>query len=413
MTRNSTIVGGKGSAIETYPGSRVWRLRALVGYAKLPDGTDNTSKPIQKRSTAYGTKRDAETALSALVARADAGTVSTGSDTVDDYFTRWLEVASTGWASSTERRNRYQVTQVTELLGPTKRLSSVGPGDLAKVFADLSHSGSSPANTRRAYAVIHAALNDAVEDGVLAVNPATKIGKRLPTVTRQDPRPATADEVHSLIDEVETATTPNGKRVRWGPMWADLFTLYASTALRDGEAVALRWQDVDVTSRTLRVVHSVETVSKAHTGSSWALKDPKGHQVREIGPLPATALAALERRWSSASSQAPDAFVFSEDPAGLVPVHPNRVTKVFADAADAAGLPDHVALKTLRSFAITVIAKVVGLPEAARWAGHKEQTTTARHYTGRTSGDAELASAALDAALAPTAALTAGAKVSA
>jgi hypothetical protein len=65
-----------------------WRLRALVGYAKLLDGGDNSSKPIQKRATAYGAKRDAETALAALVARPHR-----------DYRRRWAGRSSKmGWA---------------------------------------------------------------------------------------------------------------------------------------------------------------------------------------------------------------------------------------------------------------------------------------------------------------------------
>jgi hypothetical protein len=131
-----------------------WRLRALVGYAKLPDGGDNSSKPIQKLPTAYGTKRDAETALGR----------SRGSD-------------------------------------------------LTRVFADLTRSGASPANVRRAFAVIRRGFAVAVEDGDLrGVNPAAVVKRRLPTVTREDPRPATRDEVTAAITEVETATTPNGRR---------------------------------------------------------------------------------------------------------------------------------------------------------------------------------------------------------
>lgn len=269
MTRKSTSVGGKGSAVETPPGSGVWRLRALAGYAKRSDGTDNTSRPIQKRATVHGTKRDAQTALAALVAGADAGTVSIGTDTVAAYFERWLDVASTGWKAGTERRNRCQVAQVVEALGPSKRLSALGPADLTKVFADLTRAGSSPANVHRAYAVVHRALTVAVEDNVIPRNPAATVKKRLPTVTRQDPRPATADEVFAVVRE-----TRNIKRT--GPLLADLFTLCAATALRDGEAAALRWQDVDRTGRSLMVHASIETASVKETGTLVGTHGPEG-----------------------------------------------------------------------------------------------------------------------------------------
>lgn len=86
-------------------------------------------------------------------------------------------------------------------------------------------------------------------------------------------------------------------------------------------------------------------------------------------------------------------------------MHPNRATKAFADAAEKAGVS--ISLKALRSFALTTITDAVSLAEAAAWAGHKDLTTTARHYAGRTSTGADNASAAVDAALAPSPALTA------
>lgn len=58
--------------------------------------------------------------------------------------------------------------------------------------------------------------------------------------------------------------------------------------LRQGEALALRWRDVDLEVRVLRVDEAVQRVK----GQGLRFKDTKTHQSRTI-PLPAACVAAL------------------------------------------------------------------------------------------------------------------------
>jgi integrase len=351
-------------------------------------------------------KREADRECAALVARADTGQVSMSTDTVGGFLGRWLETASAGWKSTTERRNRDIVDRVIVPVLGSKKLAHLGAGDLDRLYAGLRRSNKSEATIRRVHAVVACALGVAVSWGDLAVNPTARLTQK-PVAARRDPRPPTDDEVSVILAMTETATSPDGQRVLWGPMWADLFTLAASTGLRRGELAALRWQDVDKKARLLRVVHSIEstvkgTEDKPGTGSTWAVTDTKTHQARQV-PLATAATEALDRRWRTASSQEPGAFIFSDDPSGATPIHPDRISKVFTAARRAAGVADHVTLKGLRSYAATVIGSAVGLTEAQAWLGHKDVTTTARHYAARRTGDADRARDAIDAARAPKA----------
>jgi integrase len=211
---------------------------------------------------------------------------------------------------------------------------------------------------------------------------------RKPVAVRQDPRPPTDEDVSAIV-----AAAP-------APLWADLFLVAASTGLRRGELCGLRWRAVDTKARTLRVAHSIETLTKKTDGKTWELTTPKTHQARLV-PLSQVAQDALDRRWAAASSQEPDAFVFTEDAAGAVPIHPDRVSRVFTEARQTTDVAEHVTLKGLRSYAATVIASAVGLTEAQAWLGHKDVTTTARHYAARRTEDTDRARAALDAAMTP------------
>ena len=87
--------------------------------------------------------------------------------------------------------------------------------------------------------VLRRVFDYAVRDGVIQRNPAA--GIRLSKVQGNDPRPLTHDELWRLAEVVDAA------RDR-------LLVLVAGyCGLRWGELAALRWSDVDLKSRTLRV----------------------------------------------------------------------------------------------------------------------------------------------------------------
>jgi integrase len=69
--------------------------------------------------------------------------------------------------------------------------------------------------------------------------------------------------------------------------------------MTQGELCALRWSDVDFTTKTLTIVQSVYRT--AH--GEWALKDPKTHQQRHISLDPIT-IEALRRHRAEAEALA-------------------------------------------------------------------------------------------------------------
>jgi integrase len=185
-------------------------------------------------------------------------------------------------------------------------------------------------------------------------------------------------------------------------MWGDLVELAASTGLRRGELAALRWSDIDTKGRTIRVAHSVATTSKKDTGATWVLTPTKGRKIRRV-PLTESAAGALARQYERASSTAPGSFVFSEDPTGLAPIPPDRVSKMLRTARDAAGVPSDVSpVHALRGFAATTIGSAVSAREAQEWMGHDSIVTTER-YLAPVRDDEARAVAAIDAARRPKA----------
>ena len=302
--------------------------------------TGTVITPDRSRHTeAYGTtsqpvgKREADQAHAKHVTKAGAGQLSTSVATFGGYLSRWLDDRSPTWKATTERRNRTIVR---------------------------------PAGARRVHAVLSGALHDAVRNETegLARNPAE--GIRLPRTNVPEANPPTDDGLRLIL---------GAARLK-GELWGDYFTFSAYAGLRRGEVAGLRWGDVDGLN-SVHVRHSVECVTKSETGATWAITDTKSHQDRNV-PLAQPARRAIARRRGETTPD-PEAFVFyTTDP--LVPIHPDHVSKVFTAAAKTAGVS--VTLKDFRSYAATVLDSSAGLKVAQDFLGHRDASTTARHYAG-------------------------------
>jgi integrase len=94
--------------------------------------------------------------------------------------------------------------------------------------------------------VLAAALDDAVRRGITRVNPARLA--RIPTREREDWSPRSAPQQPWTIEELRRflATAAEDRL-------AALWTVYVTTGLRRGEALALHWDDLDLDTGTVQV----------------------------------------------------------------------------------------------------------------------------------------------------------------
>jgi len=130
--------------------------------------------------------------------------------------------------------------------------------------------GCSPSTVRQTYTVLRSVLETAVRDELFASNPAARVKR--PGGPRTEAHYLSIAEVAALLEAAKDSRH------------APLFRWLVSTGLRRGEALALRWQDVDLTNGVLRVRGTLSRIN-----GHLVIGEPKTERSRRAVPLsPAT-----------------------------------------------------------------------------------------------------------------------------
>ena len=118
-----------------------------------------------------------------------------------------------------------------------KRLDQITRQDLRDLIAAKREAGLAWNSVRNLICPLRELLNHAVDDGVLATSPATRLGKlnKRPAERSQDTNPFTREELRLYLDTA---------RQYFPHAYPFLLTL-ARTGLRLGEALALQWDAID------------------------------------------------------------------------------------------------------------------------------------------------------------------------
>jgi integrase len=267
-----------------------------------------------------------------------------------------------------------------------RRLISVGVADVRSTLAALTRKGYSPNSVRMSRAALHKVFAVACDDGVIAMNPVTKVkGPRLDKV--RETRVIEVAEARALI-----------AYCAGDDYWGDLISLMLLTGMRRGEALGLRWADVDLDAATLRVVQQV----LVENGRAVIHAPKTTNSVRTIALSP-TALATLKRRRvRQAEQRLAAADVWRDE--GLVHstgigsrLHPDNLTGAVGRLSLAA-IGRKLSPHDLRHGYVTLSA-VAGVPVHVVQAavGHKSPMMTLGTYSHVLGDQAHEGAAALDA----------------
>lgn len=300
---------------------------------------DGTRRQVRRRG--FATRKAAEQALSEAVAEARGGTLVTPSRlTLGQYLTStWLPTVERRVRPTTIDGYRRAIGRhIIPALGGAE-LQAVDEAAVARWVGALCADGLAAKTVRNVHGVLSKALADAVRLRLITRNAAYRA--ELPAIPAQRARAWTSEQISTFLDHVADD--------RWAPMWR----LLATTGMRRGESLGLRWPDVDLEAGTMTI-----TNQRTIAGGRVVEGEPKSAAGRRTIALDAGTLSAL-KAWRAGQSQerlvmgagwATGDYVFTW-PTGE-PIWPQKVTAWFRQHAETLGLPQ-IGVHGLRHSAAT------------------------------------------------------------
>ena len=325
----------------------------------------------QRSKGGFRTRKDAERYLREQLVSLDARTyVAPRKLTVASYLAEhWLPAMhARGLRPSTLAGYENHVrSAIVPALGGLP-LQAVTPTHLNKLYGKLRAAGRAPKTIRNVHGVLSKALADAERWGLVGRNPARLAD--VPTLTRPKLRVWSPEQTRAFLATVA------------GDRLVAAWLLAATTGMRRGELLGLRWVDVDIDAGVVRVAQA-----RVRAGNRVVAGEPKTARGRRTIALdPATAAALRQRRKRQAEERLLAGSAYEDN--GLVftmpdgsPIHPNRFSLWFRTRARRATLPA-IRLHDLRhSYATAGLAAGVPPKVMSERLGHATVAFTLDTYT--------------------------------
>lgn len=346
-----------------------WEIKFDLGADAL------TGKRRIRYVSFKGTKRAAEIALARLVSLNASGEgVDPSKSTVKEFTERWER----DWAASNvspktlERYRQLIKLYVVPNIGAV-RIQRLRAVHLNELYTALLRSGGQdgrPLSARsvgHVHRVLHRALGHAAAWGVITQNVASLVA----------PPPVPDEEITILTEDQIGATL----RYLEGRTMRPIVSFLLGTGARRGEALAIRWKDVDLQKNVVKIERSLE-----QTKGLLRFKSPKTKKGRRnvtISPWLASELKALrtrqdERRLALGIGRAPeDTTVFAKWDGSVR--SPSRVSQDFAATMEALNID--CTLHGLRHTHVSqLIASGLDVLTISRRIGHASPAITLKVY---------------------------------
>ncbi|HEY3967896.1 MAG TPA: site-specific integrase [Planctomycetaceae bacterium] len=270
--RRKTARRGNGEGSIYQRGDGRWVASVVVGR-------DQTGK--QRRKVVYGwTKADVTGKLSKLLPQALDGTLGTHERlTVGAYLDKWMEdtVKANRKPSTFARYETSCNLHIKPLIGGIQ-LSKLTPVQLRGLYASLQRDGHSLATCEITHAILHSAFKSALKSDLVTRNVCDCVDR--PKAPDAEIKTIDAAQVNMLLESI-----------RNDRLYA-LYLLAIDSGMRQGEMLALRWDDISFESRTISVRRKVIEVKKV-----FHVDEPKtASGRRSITVTPATIEALREHQ---------------------------------------------------------------------------------------------------------------------
>jgi integrase len=326
---------------------------------------------LGKRKYLYGKTREevARRVTAALKATQDGMPIPGDELTVERFLTQWL---------TDTVPNRVRPVTLISYAGLVRlhvipelgrvRLARLTPEQVQALLNKKLTAGMSPRSVELIRAVLRQALGHAQRWNLVGRNVAALTSR--PRPNRQEIRPLSAAQAQRLLEAVR------------GDRLEALYTVALALGVRQGEALALRWSDVDFEHALISIRRSLVRI-----GGEFKLDEPKTPRSRRtLGPLPPALMESLRAHRQRQTEERLAAPTWSDwdlvfcSPSGS-PLHSKSVTVAFQRHVAAAALPHQTFHGLRHACASLLMAQGVNPRVVMEILGHSTITTTMNVYS--------------------------------
>jgi integrase len=354
-----------------------WAAAVELGYANGK----------RKRKTVYASTRSAvaQKLTGLLKAQQDGVPIPRDRQTVAGFLDDWLEAVRPAVRPRTwQRYEEYVRIHVRPGLG-SLLLAKVEPRHLQHLYAERQGAGLSARSVGHMHRMLHKAFGQATRWGITVRNITDLVDP--PRAAHVEMRTLSPAEAERFLDAT-----------RGDPLEA-LYVLAITAGLRQGELLGLRWREVDLDGRTIRVIGALQNIP----GHGLTIVEPKSTKSRRLVTIGRLATDALRRhravqlaeRLRLGSTYNDHDLVF---PNGLgKPMNPsNLLTRSYHPLLAQAGLP-RMRFHDLRHTAATLLLGEGVHPKVvSEMLGHSTITVTLDLYSHVTPTMQQQAADAID-----------------
>ncbi len=345
------------------------RKDGVVYVASVDLSKDPLTGKRRERSETFATRREARAALARWQTEIDTGAyVGRSTQTVGDLLRYWMETHVAHNCRETTALRYHQTVYLHLIPGlGTVPLQKLTPAQVQTFYADQLSAGVGQRSVVFCHQRLRQALDMALRLGLVARNVCDAV---TPPRYEYEPKQTWSREELGRFLAVARASG-------YGPIWL----LLALTGMRRGEALGLRWQDVDFAEGTMNVSQTYVAIK-----ATMRISTPKTRSGRRIITLEPVLLDALrehrarqsERRLALGEIWRDHGLVFASEVG--TPIHGRNLLREYAALVRKAGVPD-ISIHGIRH---TVATLAIGAGQDIRTLsdllGHSKTSVTTDIY---------------------------------
>jgi len=345
--------------------------------------TASDGKKQQKYKGGFRTKAEAQVFLNDVRAKiANHTYVEPSKITVKEYIEKWFEDNYKRYENNGDNQRQYSSNTIYQYENDIRRnivpyiggipLQALNRQCVKKLYDDLLERGLSANSIRLTNSVLSKALNEAVYDGLIAINPCK--GVRKPKITKYAAKVFDEEETKCLMKAIRGTSV-------------ELPILIAlSLGVRRGEALGIRFGDCDFQNNTIHIQQQITMVKHDGTGQEiYGLAPLKTEKSNRVIGAPPALMTMIKKRWIQVKKDKLKCRDY--DDKDLVNCHedgtflnPKSVYRQYRRIIKGAGLPAN-RFHDLRGTQITMAyAKGAPLKYISENAGHSTISMTANTY---------------------------------